>query len=90
MKTPLETRFNQDYQKLLQHLSLKGLQPNTIDAYCRTIRRIGKYFNYHIYDLTEQQLVDFFVDWYSTHYWSAVKLDLYDIKFFYRYILDTK
>lgn len=90
MTTSLETRFNQDYQKLLQHLTLKGLQPSTIDAYSRAIRRIGNYFNYHVYDLTEQQLVDFFVDLRSTHSWSAVKLDLYGLKFFYRYVLDIK
>ena len=90
MTTSLETRFNQDYQKLQQHLTLKGLQPSTIDAYSRAIRRIGHYFNYHVYDLTEQQLVDFFVDLRSTHSWSAVKLDLYGLKFFYRYVLDVK
>lgn len=88
MTTSLEARFNQDYQKLQQHLTLKGLQPSTIDAYSRAIRRIGDYFNYHIYDLTEQQLVDFFVDLRSTHSWSAVKQDLYGLKFFYRFVLD--
>jgi integrase/recombinase XerD len=90
MTTLLETRFTQDYQKLLQHLSIKGLQPSTIDAYSRAIRRIGNYFNYHVYDLTEQQLVDFFVDLHSTHAWSSLKLDLYGLKFFYRYVLDIK
>lgn len=90
MTTPLETRFNQDYQKLLQHLTLKGLQPSTIDAYSRAIRRVGNFFNYHIYDLTEQQLVDFFVDLRSTHSWSAVKLDLYGLKFFYQHVLDVQ
>jgi site-specific recombinase XerD len=90
MTTPLEKKFNQDYQKLLQHLTLKGLQPSTIDAYSRAIRRIGNYFNYHVYDLTEQQLVDFFVDLHSTHAWSSLKLDLYGLKFFYRYVLDIK
>jgi integrase/recombinase XerD len=90
MTTPLEKRFNQDYQKLLQHLTLKGLQPSTIDAYSRGIRRVGNHFNYQVYDLTQQQLVDFFVDLRSTHSWSTVKLDLYGLKFFYRYVLDIK
>ncbi|MGB5446111.1 MAG: site-specific integrase [Psychromonas sp.] len=90
MTTPLEARFNQDYQKLLQHLTLKGLQPKTIDAYSRAIRRIGNYFSYHVYDLTEQQLVDFFVDLRSTHSWSTVKLDLYGLKFFYLHVLNVK
>jgi len=33
-----ETTFKQDYEKHLQHLELKGLQPKTIDAYSRSIR----------------------------------------------------
>lgn len=90
MTSSLETKFNQDYQKLQQHLTLKGLQPSTINAYSRAIRRISNYFNYQVYDLTEQQLVDFFVDLRSTHSWSAVKQDLYGLKFFYRYVLDIK
>jgi len=90
MTTPLEARFNQDYQKLLQHLTLKGLQPKTIDAYSRGIRRIGNYFSYRVYDLTEQQLVNFFVDLHSTHSWSTVKLDLYGLKFFYLHVLKVK
>ena len=55
MTPSLESTFKQDYQKHLQHLKLKGLQPKTIDAYSRAIRRIGKYFDHHINDLSEQQ-----------------------------------
>jgi len=81
------TIFKQDYEKHLQHLALKGFQPKTIDAYSRAIRRIGKYFNYDIHELSEQQLTDYFVDLLGTHSWSAVKLDLYGLKFFYRHVL---
>jgi integrase/recombinase XerD len=59
METPLETRFNQVYHKTQPHLTLKGLQASTIDSYYRAINRIGNYFTYRIYNLTEQQLVDF-------------------------------
>jgi len=83
-----ETIFKQDYEKHLQHLKLKGLQPKTIDAYSRGIRRIGKYFDHEINDLSEQQLVDYFVKLLGTHSWSAVKLDLYGLKFFYRHVLN--
>jgi len=82
-----ETIYTQDYEKHLHHLKLKGLQPKTIDAYSRSIRYIGKYFDYRIRNLSEQQLTDYFVDRLSTHSWSAVKLDLYGLKFFYRYVL---
>jgi len=82
-----ETIFKQDYEKHLHHLKLKGLQPKTIDAYSRSVRYIGKYFNYEIRNLSEQQLTDYFVDRLGTHSWSAVKLDLYGLKFFYRHVL---
>jgi integrase/recombinase XerD len=87
MTTSSETTFNQNYQKRLQHLKLKGLQPKTIDAYSRGIRRIGKHFGHQVNDLTEQQLLDYFHGLLDTHSWSAVKLDLYSLKFFYEHVL---
>jgi site-specific recombinase XerD len=87
METSLESTFKQYYQKHLQHLKLKGLQPKTIDAYARAIRRIGAYFEHHIHDLSEQQLVDYFADLQESHSWSAVKLDLYGLRFFYQHVL---
>jgi len=83
-----ETIFTQDYEKHLQHLRLKGCQPKTIDAYSRAVRRIGGYFEHEINDLSEQQLMDYFVKLLGTHSWSAVKLDLYGLKFFYRHVLN--
>jgi len=82
-----ETTFKQDYEKHLHHLTLKGLQPKTIDAYSRSIRYIGKYFDGEIRNLSEQQLIGYFTDRLGTHSWSAVKLDLYGLKFFYRHVL---
>jgi integrase/recombinase XerD len=82
-----DATFNQDYQKHLQHLALKGHRPKTIEAYSRAIRRIGEYFSFQINDLTKQQLLDYFHQLLKTHSWSAVKLDLYGLKFFYRYVL---
>ena len=79
--------FQHDYQTHLQHLQLKGLQPKTIDAYSRAIRRIGKFFDHEINDLSEQQLVDYFFHLQKRLSWSAVKLDLYGLKFFYQHVL---
>ena len=76
--------FKQKYQTHLRHLKLKGLQPKTIEAYSRAIRRIGEYFNYQIDALSEQQLILYFSDLLATHSWSTVKLDLYGLKFFYQ------
>jgi site-specific recombinase XerD len=80
-------KFKRQYKKQLQHLKLKGLQPKTIEAYSRAIRRIGKYFDHDIDELSKQQLTDYFTDLLSTHSWSAVKLDLYGLKFYYTHVL---
>ncbi len=82
------TEFNQNYQSHLKHLKLKGLQPKTIDAYARAMRRIGVYFNNQVNDLSEAQLTDYFSDLLESHSWSSVKLDLYGLKFFYAYVLN--
>ncbi len=79
--------FDQNYQLHLKHLKLKGLQPKTIDAYSRAIRRIGAHFDQHIDALTESQLTDYFTALVDSHSWSAVKLDLYGLKFYYEHVL---
>jgi hypothetical protein len=57
-----ETNFKLNYQTHLKHLKLKGLQPKTIAAYSRAMRRVGAYFGYQINDLSEPQLTDYFSD----------------------------
>ena len=58
-----------------------------IDAYARAIRRIGAYFDYRIDDLSEPRLTSYFTDLLDSHSWSAVKLDLYGLKFYYTHVL---
>ncbi len=87
MTSSSESDFKQNYQTRLKHLKLKGLQPKTIEAYSRAIRRIGAYFDHQIDDLSEQQLTDYFTDLLESHSWSAVKLDLYGLKFYYTHVL---
>ena len=58
--TSTKTHFDQQYQTHLKHLKLKGLQPKTIEAYSRAIRRIGQRFDHQIDHLTEQQLLTYF------------------------------
>ncbi|MBW1670550.1 MAG: phage integrase N-terminal SAM-like domain-containing protein, partial [Deltaproteobacteria bacterium] len=65
-----------------------GLRPKTIDAYSRAIRRIGNYFHCRIDNLSSDQLLDYFNDLLDSHSWSAVKLDLYGLKFFYTNVLN--
>jgi len=87
MPTSSKRTFDQQYQQHLQHLKLKGFRPKTIDAYSRAIRYMGNRFDYKIDNLSEQQLTDYFCDRLTTHSWSAVKLDLYGLKFFYQHVL---
>jgi integrase/recombinase XerD len=82
-----EADFKQHYQTHLKHLKLKGLQPKTVEAYSLAIRRIGAYFDYHLDELSEAQLLAYFTDLLETHSWSSVKLDLYGLKFFYQHVL---
>jgi len=83
MTSSSESDFKQNYQTHLKHLKLKGLQPKTIEAYARAIRRVGAYFDERIEDLSEAQLTDYFTDLLASHSWSSVKLDLYGLKFYY-------
>lgn len=79
--------FEQRYESHLRHLKLKGLQPKTIEAYARGIRRMGEYFDQQIDDLSGEQLTHYFSDLLSTHSWSSVKLDLYGYKFYTQHVL---
>lgn len=87
MRPATPSDFNHQYETHLKHLRLKGLQPKTIEAYARAIRRIGAYFDHRIEDLSEAELLEYFTDLLETHSWSAVKLDLYGLKFFYTHVL---
>ena len=87
MTAPSDSHFEHNYQAHLKHLRLKGLQPNTIEAYARAIRRIGAYFDHRIDELSEQQLTDYFTDLLDSHSCSTVKLDLYGLKFYYTHVL---
>ena len=87
MTASSNARFKSQYDRHLKHLQLKGLRPKTIEAYARAIRRIGAYFDYHLDNLSEAQLLDYFSDLLHTHHWSSAKLDLYGLKFFYIHVL---
>lgn len=52
MQSSSKASFDAQYQLLLKHLILKGLQPKTIDAYARAMRRVGAFFEHQIDDLS--------------------------------------
>jgi site-specific recombinase XerD len=87
MNTASSGQFDRQYQSHLKHLKLKGLQPKTIEAYSRAIRRVGEYFEGQIDTLSVQQLTDYFSELVTSHSWSSVKLDLYGLKFYYAHVL---
>ena len=87
MTTEFPPAFSRQYDTRLKHSKLKDLQPKTIDAYAPTIRRLGGYFDYRIDALSEAQPTEYFSDLIGTHSWSAVKLDLYGLKFFTTHVL---
>jgi integrase/recombinase XerD len=87
MKTSHDSKFNAYYELHCKHLKLKGLQPKTIEAYSRAIRRIGAYFDYRLDDLSQNKLLDYFHQLKESSSWSTVKLDLYGLKFFYLHVL---
>jgi integrase/recombinase XerD len=87
MKSSAKALFNKNYQLHLKHLKLKGLQPKTIEAYSRAVRRIGQRFAHRIDTLTRAQLTDYFSELVGSHSWSTVKLDLYGLRFYYAHVL---
>ncbi len=88
MTPSIESKYNHYYSLHCKHLKLQGLQPKTIEAYSRGIRRISEYFDGHLDDLSQEQLLNYFHDLLDRLSWSAVKLDLYGLKFFYTHVLN--
>jgi integrase/recombinase XerD len=72
---------------LEKHLRLEGLRPKTIEAYAPGVRRIAARFDHSLEDLSAEQLTDYFSELLETHSWSALKLDLYGLKFFSTHVL---
>ena len=87
MNVSPKQRFDSQYQLLLKHLVLKGMQPKTVDAYSRAVRRAGARFEHQIDALSVAQLTDYFSELVQTHSWNTVRLELYGLKFYYRYVL---
>jgi site-specific recombinase XerD len=88
MTPSIKSKYNHYYSQHCKHLKLQGLQPKTIEAYSRGIRRIADYFDGHLDDLSQDQLLDYFHSLLDRLSWSAVKLDLYGLKFFYTHVLN--
>jgi len=82
MKASNGRDFERDYALHLKHLKLKGLQPKTIEAYERAVRRIGNRFGGRIDALSEQELNDFIDEDFGLCYlrvptWAPFGLQFY-------------
>ena len=49
------------------NLKRRGLQPKTVDAHARAIRRMGQYFSHRIDKLSGEQRTDYFSELITTH-----------------------
>jgi len=87
MNSEDQSRYNNLYRQNIAALKRQGLQPSTIDGYCRGLRRITEYYNRPPDQLTIDDLKQFFDALIETHSWSTVKVDLSALKFFYKHIL---
>ena len=79
--------FAQQYQSHLNHLNLEALQPKTIDACARCVRRIGEYFSHQVAALSADPLTDCFTDLMASHSCSGASWNRYGWKFFNEHVL---
>jgi len=87
MNAQQQAHFQHLYNAHLNHLTLQGKRPATIDAYARAVRRITEYFDCPPDELSLAQLKTYFVELIGTHSWSTVKLDRNGLQFFYKFTL---
>ena len=85
-----QARFNILYERLLQALKLQGMQPKTIAAYSRAVRRVADFFDCCPDHLIADDLKGYFASLLKSHSWSTIKLDRNGLQFFYRHVLDKQ
>ena len=79
--------FENYLSQMKQALILQGLQPKTVQAYCRTLRRVNERINKPLNKLTPKDLKDYFASLVDEYSWSTVKLDRCALVFFYTHVL---
>lgn len=90
MNSKEQARFDSLYSQHLTALKLQGLAPKTIDAYARAVRRMSRFFDSSLEQLTQRQLKHYFSSLVDSHSWSTVKLDRNGLQFFYLHVLDKQ
>lgn len=82
-----QSRFDEQYQRLLRMLKLQGKRDKTIDAYSRGVRRVAEYFDCCPDTLTTEQFEIYFGELVESRSWSTVKVDRNGLQFFWKHVL---
>jgi integrase/recombinase XerD len=82
-----QERFDRLYAQHLQALTLQGKRSKTIDGYARAVRRIAGYFDRCPDNLSTEELKIYYSAMVECYSWSSIKVDLWGLVFFYRYVL---
>jgi site-specific recombinase XerD len=88
MKPDEKRRFESDYLKHLQALSLQGKSKRTINAYSSVVLKASKYFDRNLHDLTPTHLKQYFADLLIDHSWSTIKTARCGLMFFWKHVLE--
>ena len=90
MKTQSETQRELLYQKLEQSLKLQGKGSKTSKAYIRAANRVSDYFNRNPGELTPDELKTYFTDLLKKLTWSSIRVEIFGLKFFWKFVLEKK
>lgn len=84
-----QRKFDANYDKYIQLLTLKGYSVATISNYSRAIRRLAAFFDQcPDHRLTKEDFELYFSELHKTHSWSTIKCDRNGIMHYYNLVLD--
>lgn len=83
-----QERFDRLYEQHLQALKLQGKRGKTVDGYARAVWRMAGFFDRCPDNLSKDELKLYFAWMLESYSWSSIKVDLWGIKFFHRFVLD--
>ena len=83
-----QERFDRLYEQHLQALKLQGKCGKTVDGYARAVRRVAGFIDRCPDNLSTDELKCYFAWMLESYSWSSIKVDLWGLKFFHRFVLD--
>ena len=79
--------FELNFKKLLSCFNLNGMQPKTIAAYSKAVRKAGEHFSYHLEAVTPEQWRDYFIELDKNESQSSIKHAFYGLRFHFTHVL---